>query len=93
MATTVTLFSFIRSSEMGSYVEQFEAPEEVNRPQLECLQKWTEKRLDTVVLNIQGNDRDLYRLLCESCSVYSIIHAALTANYATGLNTCCRIFS
>lgn len=51
------------SSEMGSYVEQFEAPEEVNRPQLECLQKWTEKRLDTVVINIQGNDRDLYRLL------------------------------
>lgn len=51
------------SGEMGSYVEQFEAPEEVNRPQLRCLQQWTEKRLDTVVINTQSKDRDLNRLL------------------------------
>lgn len=74
---------------MGSYVEQFEAPEEVNRPRLRCLQQWTEKRLDTVVVNTQSKDRDLNRLLCKSCPVYT----AHTANYATALNTCGRIFS
>uniref|UniRef100_A0A3P9BB17 Si:dkey-29p10.4 n=1 Tax=Maylandia zebra TaxID=106582 RepID=A0A3P9BB17_9CICH len=51
------------SGEMGSYVEQFEATEEVNRPRLRCLQQWTEKRLDTVVINTQSKDRDLNRLL------------------------------
>lgn len=78
---------------MGSYVEQFEAPEEVNRPRLRCLQQWTEKRLDTVVINTQSKDRDLNRLLCKSCLVYTTVYTAHTANYATALNTRVRIFS
>lgn len=44
-------------------VEHFETPEDVDRARLKCLQTWTEKRLDTVVLAMPGNDRDLYRLL------------------------------
>ncbi|KAL7402606.1 hypothetical protein ABVT39_017313 [Epinephelus coioides] len=51
------------SSEMGNCVDQFEAPEEVDRGRLNCLQKWTEKRLDTVVITVPGKHRDLYRLL------------------------------
>lgn len=50
---------------MGSYMEQLEAPEEVNQARLECLQRWTEKRLDSVVISVLGKDRDGYRLLCE----------------------------
>ncbi|KAF7664003.1 hypothetical protein LDENG_00192880 [Lucifuga dentata] len=41
-------------------VEQLEAPEEVNQARLKCLQRWTEKRLDTVVISVPG--RDLYTL-------------------------------
>ncbi|XP_072291345.1 tripartite motif-containing protein 14 [Eucyclogobius newberryi] len=51
------------ASAMGSYVQHLEAPEEVNQARLQCLQKWTEKRLDNVVITVPGNDRDLYRLL------------------------------
>ncbi|XP_070763945.1 tripartite motif-containing protein 14 [Enoplosus armatus] len=51
------------TSNMGSCVDQFEAPEEVDRARLKCLQRWTEKRLDTVVITTPGKDRDLYRLL------------------------------
>ncbi|XP_039989930.1 E3 ubiquitin/ISG15 ligase TRIM25 [Xiphias gladius] len=51
------------ASNMGSCVEQFEAPEEVDRARLKCLQRWTEKRLDTVIITVPGKDRDLYRLL------------------------------
>lgn len=50
---------------MGSYVEQLEAPEEVDQARLSCLQSWTEKRLDTVVVSVLGKDQDGYRLLCE----------------------------
>lgn len=50
------------SSDIGS-VEQFEAPEEVDQARLQCLQNWTEKRLDSVVITVPGKDRDLYRLL------------------------------
>ncbi|AWP08236.1 putative tripartite motif-containing protein 14-like [Scophthalmus maximus] len=50
-------------SNMGSRVEQFEAPEEVDRARLKCLQRWTEKRLEAVTLTVSGKDRDLYRLL------------------------------
>ncbi|XP_029991948.1 E3 ubiquitin/ISG15 ligase TRIM25 [Sphaeramia orbicularis] len=50
------------SSDIGS-VEQFEAPEEVDQARLQCLQSWTEKRLDSVVITVPGKDRDLYRLL------------------------------
>ncbi|XP_033823751.1 E3 ubiquitin/ISG15 ligase TRIM25 [Periophthalmus magnuspinnatus] len=51
------------ASAIGSCAEQFEAPEEVNQAKLQCLQKWTEKRLDNVVITMPGKDRDLYRLL------------------------------
>lgn len=48
---------------MGSFVDQFEAPDEINQARLQCLQKWTEKRLDNVVITTPGKDRDLYKLL------------------------------
>ncbi|KAJ0069277.1 hypothetical protein NL108_003204, partial [Boleophthalmus pectinirostris] len=57
------LMHFHRASAMGSCVEQFEAPEEINQARLQCLQKWTEKRLDNVVITMPGKDRDLYSLL------------------------------
>ncbi|XP_071351746.1 tripartite motif-containing protein 14 [Trachinotus anak] len=47
----------------GSFVENFEAPEEVDQARLKCLQRWTEKRLDAVIITVPGKDRDLYRLL------------------------------
>lgn len=50
---------------MAGCLDQFEAPEEVDEAKLKCLQQWTEKRLDTVVITVPGKDRDLYRLLCE----------------------------
>lgn len=51
------------ASAMGSLVGQFEPPDEINQGRLQCLQKWTEKRLDSVVITMPGKDRDLYRLL------------------------------
>uniref|UniRef100_A0A3P8RNZ6 Si:dkey-29p10.4 n=1 Tax=Amphiprion percula TaxID=161767 RepID=A0A3P8RNZ6_AMPPE len=56
-------YSKIGQLDMRSCVGQFEAPEEVDRARLQCLQRWTEKRLDTVVITMPGKDRDLYRLL------------------------------
>ncbi|XP_026222356.1 E3 ubiquitin/ISG15 ligase TRIM25 [Anabas testudineus] len=50
------------ASKVGSCVDRFEAPEEVDEAKLKCLQRWTEKRLDTVVITVPGKDRDLYRL-------------------------------
>uniref|UniRef100_UPI003AADF523 tripartite motif-containing protein 14 n=1 Tax=Centroberyx gerrardi TaxID=166262 RepID=UPI003AADF523 len=47
--------------DMGSSVEELEAPEEVDRARLTFLQRWTEKRLDTVVISLP--DRDPYRLI------------------------------
>ncbi|XP_034541622.1 E3 ubiquitin/ISG15 ligase TRIM25 [Notolabrus celidotus] len=51
------------AGDMGSCVDQLEAPEEVDQARLTCLQKWTEKRLGSIVVTVPGNDRDLYRLL------------------------------
>uniref|UniRef100_A0A3Q3M8V5 Si:dkey-29p10.4 n=1 Tax=Labrus bergylta TaxID=56723 RepID=A0A3Q3M8V5_9LABR len=48
---------------IGSCVDQLGAPEEVDGARLNCLQRWTEKRLDTVVITLPGTDRDRYRLL------------------------------
>ncbi|XP_074532838.1 tripartite motif-containing protein 14 [Halichoeres trimaculatus] len=48
---------------MGSCVDQSEAPEEVDQARLKCLQRWTEKRLDAVVITVPGKDGDLHRLL------------------------------
>lgn len=54
-----------RADAIGSYVEQFEAPEEVDQARLKCLQSWMEKRLDSVVITVLGKGREGYRLLCE----------------------------
>ncbi|XP_043981952.1 E3 ubiquitin/ISG15 ligase TRIM25 [Gambusia affinis] len=51
------------TSEVGNCADQFAPPEEVDRGRLSCLQRWTEKRLDAVVITMPGKDRDLYRLL------------------------------
>ncbi|KAM4618765.1 tripartite motif-containing protein 14 [Polymixia lowei] len=48
-------------SDVGSGIQYLEAPEEVDHARLNFLQKWTEKRLDTVVISL--SDRDTYRLL------------------------------
>ncbi len=61
---------------MGSLVNQFEAPEEVDLARLKCLKSWTEKRLDTAVITVPGKDRDLYRLLCET-SVFFFLYQHL----------------
>ncbi|XP_013872254.1 E3 ubiquitin/ISG15 ligase TRIM25 [Austrofundulus limnaeus] len=50
-------------------VEQCEGPEELDHARLSCLEKWTEKRLDAVVITAPGKDRDLYRLLYGTCPV------------------------
>lgn len=60
-----TLLFHIRASNLGSCMEQFEPLEEVDQARLKCLQNWTEKRLDAVIITVPGKDRDLYRLLCE----------------------------
>uniref|UniRef100_A0A1A8FH00 Tripartite motif containing 14 n=2 Tax=Nothobranchius korthausae TaxID=1143690 RepID=A0A1A8FH00_9TELE len=51
------------TNEVGNCAELFEAPEEVDHARLNCLQRWTERRLDKVVLAMPGKDGDLYRLL------------------------------
>ncbi|XP_029909481.1 tripartite motif-containing protein 14 [Myripristis murdjan] len=48
-------------SNLGSSEEELEAPEEVDQARLKYLQKWTEKRLDTVVISLP--DRGPYSLL------------------------------
>lgn len=51
------------SSNVGNCMEQLEPLEEVDQARLKCLQRWTEKRLNAVVITVPGEDRDLYRLL------------------------------
>lgn len=60
-----TLLFLTRAGATASHVEQLEAPEEVDQARLKCLQSWTEKRLDTVVITVLGREGDGYRLLCE----------------------------
>ncbi|XP_028307472.1 tripartite motif-containing protein 14 [Gouania willdenowi] len=48
---------------IGNVVHQSEPPGEVNGSLLRCLQRWTEKRLDSIVITLPGTHRDLYRLL------------------------------
>lgn len=38
----------------------------MNEAKLKCLQEWTEKRLDSVVITVPGKDRNFYRLHCEA---------------------------
>lgn len=61
---------------MGSCVDQFELPEEVDIAKLKCLQRWTEKRLDAVVITVPGKDRDLYRILCEPSFLFILFFNA-----------------
>ncbi|KAL6106538.1 uncharacterized protein ACO6RY_10389 [Pungitius sinensis] len=53
----------LQTGNMEGFVDNFKAPEEVDRARLKCLQSWTEKRLDTVIITMPGKHRDLYRLL------------------------------
>lgn len=76
------LLFFTRTSNMGSFVDHFKAPEEVDRARLKCLQSWTEKRLDTVVIIMPGKHRDLYRLLCR-CSFFCTNTCLLAAHQVT----------
>ncbi|CAN9499095.1 unnamed protein product [Ophioblennius macclurei] len=61
------IVEYAKIAQMTSYlqngVEHLETPEDVNRARLKCLQRWTEKRLDSVVLAVPGKDGDLHRLL------------------------------
>ncbi|KAF3855005.1 hypothetical protein F7725_023060 [Dissostichus mawsoni] len=57
------LQSSLQSANMGSCVGQLETPEEVDQARLACLQRWTEKRLEEVIITVPGEYGDLYRLL------------------------------
>lgn len=65
MLSTPLLF-LNRAANMGSCVGQLETPEEVDPARLACLRRWTEKRLEEVIITVPGECGDLYRLLCES---------------------------
>lgn len=56
-------------------VEDLESVEEVNRGRLDCLQEWTDKRLDIVVISMPH--RDPFRLLCECFTSLSTESALL----------------
>ncbi|KAJ4938441.1 hypothetical protein JOQ06_003060 [Pogonophryne albipinna] len=51
------------AANMGSCVGQLETPEEVDPARLACLRRWTEKRLEEVIITVPGECGDLYRLL------------------------------
>lgn len=46
----------------------------MNEAKLKCLQEWTEKRLDSVVITVPGKDRNFYRLHCEASPPSSCNH-------------------
>ncbi|XP_037538908.1 E3 ubiquitin-protein ligase TRIM47 [Nematolebias whitei] len=56
-------YSSVSQLDVGNIVEKLKGPEELDHARLSCLEKWTEKRLDAVVITMPGKDRDLYRLL------------------------------
>lgn len=68
------LISLSRAANTGRYLEQLEAPQEVNEAKLKCLQKWTEQRLDAVILTVSGKDRNFYRLHCEAPPSFPRFH-------------------
>lgn len=70
MLHKVFLLLFLRANNRENFVGQFKAPEEVDQARLRCLQRWTEKRLDSVMTTVPGKDRDLYRLLCETSGFF-----------------------
>ena len=74
-----------RAANMGSCVGQLESPEEVDQARLACLQRWTEKRLEEVIITVPGEYGDLYRLLCKS-SVFSFdifrVHSHLIVHFS-----------
>ncbi|XP_034032158.1 E3 ubiquitin/ISG15 ligase TRIM25 [Thalassophryne amazonica] len=56
-------YSKITAIDVGGCSLQWDPLDEVDQDRLKCLQRWTEKRLDTVVISEPGKDRDLCRLL------------------------------
>ncbi|XP_061826282.1 tripartite motif-containing protein 14 [Nerophis lumbriciformis] len=56
-------YSKVLQLDTESRVDQLEAPEEVDEARLKCLQRWTLKRLDNVVITELTKDRELYKLL------------------------------
>lgn len=54
-------------------MEQVGTPEEVDHARLQCLQKWTEKRLDTFVITVPGEERDIYIPLCECLNNWLLV--------------------
>ncbi|XP_061630826.1 E3 ubiquitin/ISG15 ligase TRIM25 [Phyllopteryx taeniolatus] len=56
-------YSKVPRLDMETCLHQLEAPEEANEARLKCLQRWTENRLNTVVISEPSEDRDLYVVL------------------------------
>ncbi|XP_061772657.1 tripartite motif-containing protein 14-like [Nerophis ophidion] len=56
-------YSKVAQLDTESCVDQLEAPEQVDEVRLKCLQKWTQKRVDNVVITELNKDRELYKLL------------------------------
>ncbi len=62
--------SFSRLTELSDPVQNLETPEEINHNRLDCLNDWTERRLETVLLSLPH--RDPFRLLCESFTHFTV---------------------
>ncbi|XP_054633233.1 tripartite motif-containing protein 16 isoform X3 [Dunckerocampus dactyliophorus] len=56
-------YSKVEQLDVASCMDQLDAPEEVDEARLKCLQTWTEKRLDKVVITDPSKDKELYKLL------------------------------
>lgn len=67
------LLSLSRAASTGRYLDQLEAPQEVNEAKLKCLREWTERRLDAVILTVSGKDRNFYRLHCEPLTPFFLL--------------------
>lgn len=61
--TWLLIICLSRLSGLSDPVQNLEPPQEVNQGRLDCLQDWTERRLDTVLITLPH--RDPYRLLRE----------------------------
>lgn len=72
------LIPLSRAVDTGRYLEQLEPPQEVNEAKLKCLEEWTEKRLDAVILGVSRKDRNFYRLHCNTPPSFSHHHLFLT---------------
>lgn len=75
------LSPFSRLNGLSDPEENLESVEEVNQGRLDCLQEWTDKRLDVVVISMPH--RDPFRLLCECCTSLSPDNTLLQLPCAT----------